>query len=98
MARESLYVPRFRHISVGSSYFCRLAGLSGFAIFVAVAGIVLSLFMLLIPVIYEKYDRFNRLARALKEVRVNFILSGTATAVSLLIAYVFFLFKRLQCD
>lgn len=62
------------------------AGLSGFAIFIAVAGIFYSLFILLVPVIYEKYDKGARLARALKETRVSFILSGTGTAVSLLIA------------
>ncbi|KAI9001548.1 hypothetical protein BD414DRAFT_475006, partial [Trametes punicea] len=64
------------------------SGLSGFAIFVAVAGIFYSLFLLLVPVIYEKYDKGARLARALKEVRVSFILAGTGTAVSLLIAFV----------
>lgn len=47
-----------------------------------------SLFILLVPVIYEKYDKGARLARALREVRVGFILSGAGTAVSLLIAYV----------
>ena len=62
------------------------AGLSGFAIFIAVAGIFYSLFILLVPVIYEKYDKGARLSRALKETRVSFILSGTGTAVSLLIA------------
>lgn len=63
------------------------AGLSGFAIFVAVSGIFLSAFMLLVPVAYEKYDKFIRLARALKEVRVGFILTGTGVTLSLLIAY-----------
>jgi hypothetical protein len=51
-----------------------------------VAGIFLSLFMLFVPVIYEKYDRLAKLARTLKEVRVTFILTGTGTIVSLLIA------------
>ncbi|KZT29962.1 hypothetical protein NEOLEDRAFT_1084894 [Neolentinus lepideus HHB14362 ss-1] len=64
------------------------SGLSGFALFVSVAGILLSLFMLFVPVIYEKYDKFTRLARALKEVRVGFILSGVGTALSLLIAFI----------
>ena len=63
-----------------------IAGLSGFAIFIAVIGIFYSLFILLVPVIYEKYDKGARLARALKEVRVGFILSGAGTTVSLLIA------------
>jgi hypothetical protein len=45
--------------------------------------------MLLIPVLYEKYDKFVRLARALKEVRVGFILTTVGTVASLLIAYVF---------
>lgn len=47
-----------------------------------------SLFMLLTPVIYEKYDKGARLARALKEIRVSFILAGTGLAVSLLISWV----------
>ncbi|KAI0636198.1 hypothetical protein C8Q77DRAFT_1052149 [Trametes polyzona] len=64
------------------------SGLSGFAVFVSVTGILYSLFLLLVPVIYEKYDKGARLARALKEVRVGFILSGTGTAVSLLISFI----------
>ena len=63
-----------------------LAGLSAFAIFISVLGIFYSLFVLLVPVIYEKYDKGARLARALKETRVAFILAGTGTAVSLLIS------------
>jgi hypothetical protein len=63
-----------------------IAGLTGFAIFVSVSGIVLSLIMLFVPVIYEKYDKAARLARALREVRVQFILSGSGTVLSLLIA------------
>jgi hypothetical protein len=65
-----------------------VAGLSGFTIFITIAGIILSSFMLLVPVIYEKYDRFARLARVLKEVRVSFTLTGAGTFVSLMIAYV----------
>lgn len=48
--------------------------------------------MLLTPVIYEKYDKGARLARALKELRVGFILAGTGVSVSLLIAYVAFVY------
>jgi hypothetical protein len=62
------------------------AGLTGFTLFVTIAGMFLSAFMLFIPVVYEKYDKFVRLARALKEVRVGFILTGTGTVFSLLIA------------
>ena len=65
-----------------------VAGLSGFAVFISVSGIVLSSVMLAVPVMYEKYDKFNRLARAMKEVRVAFILAGSGTAFSLLIACV----------
>lgn len=42
--------------------------------------------MLLVPVVYEKYDKLNGLARALKEVRVAFILTGCGTGASLIIA------------
>ncbi|KAG6817180.1 hypothetical protein H0H87_011882 [Tephrocybe sp. NHM501043] len=44
--------------------------------------------MLAVPVIYEKHDKFVRLARALKEVRVGFILTGTGVVASLLIAFI----------
>ncbi|KAG1723365.1 uncharacterized protein EDB91DRAFT_1173052 [Suillus paluster] len=64
------------------------SGLSGFAIFVSVSGIFLALFLLFVPVVYEKYDKFTRLARALKEVRVGFILVGSGCIFSLLIAFV----------
>ncbi|KAI0090206.1 hypothetical protein BDY19DRAFT_887882 [Irpex rosettiformis] len=64
------------------------SGLSGFAIFISVLGIFYSLFVLLVPVIYEKYDKGARLARALKEPRVAFILSGAGTAISLLISFI----------
>ncbi|KAJ7914884.1 hypothetical protein B0H13DRAFT_2232046 [Mycena leptocephala] len=63
------------------------SGLSGLAIFLSIMGMFLPLFMLLVPVAYEKYDKLIRLARALKEVRVGFILTGTGTAFSLLIAF-----------
>jgi hypothetical protein len=64
------------------------AGLSGFALFVTISGMLLSAFMLMVPVVYEKYDKLARLARGLKEIRVGFILSGYGTLFSLLIAYV----------
>jgi hypothetical protein len=69
---------------------CIAAGLTGFAVFISVAGIVMSSFMLAVPVLYEKYDRFSTLARAMKELRVAFILCGTSTGVALLIACVHF--------
>lgn len=43
-----------------------------------------------VPVVYEKYDKFARLARAFQEVRVGFILTGIGCTFSLLIAYVVF--------
>lgn len=64
------------------------SGLTGFALFISVSGILLSTFMLMVPVIYEKYDKFTRLARTLKEVRVGFILTGVGVGVSLLIAFI----------
>ncbi|KAJ7746609.1 hypothetical protein B0H16DRAFT_1556417 [Mycena metata] len=63
------------------------SGLSGLAIFLSILGMILPLFMLLVPVAYEKYDKVIRLARALKEVRVGFILTGAGSAFSLLIAF-----------
>jgi len=64
------------------------SGLSGFSIFVALMGMLDSLFMLLVPVAYEKYDKFIRLARALKEVRVGFILTGAGLSLTFLISFI----------
>jgi len=64
------------------------SGLSGFAIFISVLGILLPVFLLLVPVIDVKYGRLQRLARALSEVRVGFILSGAGSAIGLLIAFI----------
>ena len=63
-----------------------VAGLSSFALFVSIAGILLSAFMLTVPVIYEKYDKLARTARALKEERIAFIFTGVGVTFSLLIA------------
>ena len=67
-----------------------LAGLTGFALFISIAGIFLSLFMLFVPVVDAKYGKLTRLARALTEMRVAFILSTTGTVFSLLIASALF--------
>ncbi|CCL98395.1 uncharacterized protein FIBRA_00390 [Fibroporia radiculosa] len=64
------------------------SGLTGFALFIAVIGIVFPLFLLFVPVVYEKYNKGARLARALSELRVGFIMRGTGSAVSLLIAFI----------
>lgn len=53
-------------------------------------GILFPLFLLFVPVIYEKFNKGARLARALSELRVSFILTGTGTAISLLISCVLF--------
>ena len=66
------------------------AGLSVFALFVSIGGMFLALFIMMVPVAYEKYDKFTRVARAIKEVRVEFTLIGTGTTLDLLIAYVFY--------
>ncbi|KAG6369401.1 hypothetical protein JVT61DRAFT_14933 [Boletus reticuloceps] len=64
------------------------SGLTGFALFVSISGILLSSFLMFVPVVYEKYDKFGYIARALQEVRVGFILTGTGVTLSLLIAFV----------
>jgi len=64
------------------------SGLTGFAVFVAVTGIVFPLFLLFVPVVYDKYNKGARLARALSELRVQFIMIGAGTTISLLIAFI----------
>jgi len=65
------------------------AGLSGLAIFVAVSTFLLSSFLLAVPVIYDKYDKFHGVARALRELRVAFIVNGAGAILGFLAAYVF---------
>jgi len=48
----------------------------------------LALFLLLVPLVNEKYDKLTRLARALKEDRASFVLVGTGTTLTFLLAYV----------
>jgi len=64
------------------------SGLTGFALFISIGSMLLSAFMLSIPVVCEKHDKFVGLARALKEVRISFILTGTGLTFSLLIAFI----------
>ena len=64
------------------------AGLTGFALFISITGIFLSLFLLLVPLANEKYNKFTRVARAIQEDRATFVLVGTGATCSFLIAYV----------
>jgi hypothetical protein len=48
-----------------------------------------SLFLLCVSVVYKMHDKLTSLVRALKEVRVGFILIGSGSIFSLFIAYVF---------
>ena len=74
------------------------AGLTGFALFVSITGMFLSLFLLLVPLANEKFDKLTRVARAIKEDRATFVLVGTGTTFSFLIACVALtLPKELAC-
>jgi len=64
------------------------SGLTGFALFISIGSMLLSAFMLAIPVVCEKHDKFVGLARALKEVRISFILTGAGLTFSLLISFI----------
>jgi len=64
------------------------SGLTGFAIFITVVDLVLALFILAVPVIYDKYNKFNRLARAMNEDRVQFILLGIGAITTLLLSFI----------
>jgi len=70
------------HFKIGPS------GLSGFAVFVAVAGMFLALFLVFVPLVNEKFNKFTRVARALKEDRATFVLVGTGTTLNFLIAFI----------
>ena len=61
------------------------SGLSGFAVFVAVTNIVLSAFLLAVPIVYDRFNKAVRLARALKELRVLLILTCTGVIELLLV-------------
>jgi hypothetical protein len=62
------------------------AGLSGFALFVAIFTMLLAAGLVTVPVVYEKHDRLTRFARVLKEARVSFIFGGAGLGLTLLIA------------
>jgi len=64
------------------------SGLNAFAIFIAVFAMFDSAFLLAIPVLYDKYDKAVRLARALRETRVQFILTGFGVVTVPLIAFI----------
>jgi hypothetical protein len=49
---------------------------------------ILSLVLVLVPVLNEKYSKLTRLARALKEDRANFVLVGMGATLTFLLAYV----------
>ena len=49
---------------------------------------LLALFLLLVPLLNEKYNKLTRVARALMEDRTTFVLVGTGTALTFLLAYV----------
>jgi len=70
------------HWNVGPS------GLTGFALFISVMGIFLSLFLLLVPLANEKFDKLTLVARAIKEDRAAFVLVGTGATFSFLIAFI----------
>lgn len=70
------------HWKVGPS------GLTGFALFLSITGIFLSLFLLLVPLANEKFNKLTRLARAVQEDRANFVLVGTGATCSFLIAFI----------
>jgi len=48
----------------------------------------LALFLLMVPLVNEKFDKMTRVARAIKEDRASFVLVGTGTTFTFLLAYV----------
>lgn len=72
----------------GADKWTTTAGLSGLSIFIAVVTLLLSSFLVAVPVIYDKYDKFHKVARALRELRVGFIVNGAGAILTLLAAYV----------
>ncbi|KAG8968598.1 hypothetical protein FRC03_006718 [Tulasnella sp. 419] len=64
------------------------SGLSSFAIFTSVSLLLGSAVMLAVPVLYEKYNKLTRLARAMQELRVHFILTASGVIFSLLISFI----------
>ena len=51
-------------------------------------GVFLALFLLFVPLVNEKFDKMTRVARAVKEDRASFVLVGTGTVFTFLLAYV----------
>ena len=49
---------------------------------------LLALFLLFVPLANEKFDKLTRVARAIREDRASFVLVGTGTTFTFLLAYV----------
>ncbi|KAH7106457.1 hypothetical protein BKA62DRAFT_687206 [Auriculariales sp. MPI-PUGE-AT-0066] len=64
------------------------SSLSGFVIFISIFSMFLSAFFIAIPFAYEKYDKMARLARAFREVRVQFIMTGSGAAITPIVAMI----------
>ncbi|KAN0120939.1 hypothetical protein V8E52_004208 [Russula decolorans] len=74
--------------SFQAQYHIGPSGLSAFALIVSIAGMILSLVLVLVPVLNEKYSKLTRLARALKEDRANFVLVGMGATLTFLLAFI----------
>lgn len=62
------------------------SGLTGLAIFVLVQALLHSLALLLVPQIYERTDMLRGFARAIRLTRIQFIVYGTQTGLTLILS------------
>jgi len=63
------------------------SGLSGLSVFIALFTLLLASFLLAVPVVYDKYDKLHKVARALREIRVGFIANGAGAILVFLAAF-----------
>jgi hypothetical protein len=58
------------------------------AVFITIQSLLHSIVFLALPVIFERTGKLRGLVRAIKQVRVGFIVEGTQTTLTLLLAFV----------
>jgi hypothetical protein len=66
-----------------TTFFCLTAGLIGFMLFLVLVLFFLSIFLLVPPILFNRYDKLGGLARFLKERRSQWVLQGLGVVGSL---------------
>ncbi|KAK4684351.1 hypothetical protein P7C73_g5831, partial [Tremellales sp. Uapishka_1] len=75
-------VASFQHKWVGVS------GGTGFTLFLLIVSFILTVLLLVVPIVYDRWDKLKRVAQFLNQTRSTFILHAFGTALMLLAAFI----------